>query len=147
MCIRDRYSGIDAELWEAEYHNPVDFLRDVRQVKLEAAASDADYLARYDAIMHSFDSYMNAKNTWYAQSYAKHGQQLIAYFSAEFGLHESLPIYSGGLGVLAGDHVKEASDLGLPFVAVGFIYPQGYLDVYKRQQSHLVHSSICLLTG
>lgn len=127
---QELYSGIDAELWEAEYHNPVDFLRDVRQVKLEAAAGDADYLARYDGVMQSFDNYINAKNTWYAQSYAQHGQQLIAYFSAEFGLHESLPIYSGGLGVLAGDHVKEASDLGLPFVAVGFIYPQGYF----RQQ-------------
>lgn len=130
---QELYSGIDAELWEAEYHNPVDFLRDVRQVRLEAAATDTNYLARYDAVLKSYDSYMKATNTWYNKSYAQQGEQLIAYFSAEFGLHESLPIYSGGLGILAGDHVKEASDLGLPFVAVGFIYPQGYF----RQQLDL----------
>lgn len=123
---RDLYRHIDAELWEQDYHNPVDFLRDVRQRKLEIVATDEAYLAEYDAVMAAFDEYMAAEHTWYRQTYGDAGKTTIAYFSAEFGLHESLPIYSGGLGVLAGDHVKEASDLGLPFVAVGFIYPQGY---------------------
>jgi len=122
---QDLYRHIDAELWEQDYHNPVDFLRDVRQRKLEAAAADPEYLAAYDQVMAAFDRYMSAEDTWYRRAYPG-ANEMIAYFSAEFGLHESLPIYSGGLGVLAGDHVKEASDLGLPFVAVGFIYPQGY---------------------
>ncbi len=125
---QDLYRHIDADLWEEDYHNPVDFLRDVRQRKLEAAAADPAYLAQYDQVMAAFDRYMAAEDTWYRRTFGDgNGNDVtIAYFSAEFGLHESLPIYSGGLGVLAGDHVKEASDLGLPFVAVGFIYPQGY---------------------
>ena len=132
------FSQIDASLWEAVYHNPVSFLRSVRQTSLEAAAHDDAYLARYDAVFAAFDAYMAADDTWYASR--SNGQQLIAYFSAEFGLHEALPIYSGGLGVLAGDHIKEASDLGLPLVAVGFIYPQGFfrqeLDASGWQQAH-----------
>ncbi|MDZ4718145.1 MAG: alpha-glucan family phosphorylase [Roseiflexaceae bacterium] len=127
---QDLFRSIDADLWEAEYHNPVRFLRDVRQTKLEAAAIDAEYLRRYDAVIAAFDTYVGTDDTWFKRAHADAKNELIAYFSAEFGLHESLPIYSGGLGVLAGDHVKEASDLDLPFVAVGFIYPQGYF----RQQ-------------
>lgn len=127
---QELYRWIDPDLWEAEYHNPVDFLRDVRQSKLEAAAANQEYLHQYDAVMASFDEYVRADNTWFSRTFPNAKDETIAYFSAEFGLHESLPIYSGGLGVLAGDHVKETSDIGLPFVAVGFIYPQGYF----RQQ-------------
>ena len=123
---QELYRQIDPELWEQDYHNPVDFLRDVRQRRLEAAAANPDYLRRYDQVLDSFDHYMSAHDTWFARTYPAARGQMIAYFSAEFGLHESLPIYSGGLGVLAGDHAKEASDLGLPFVGVGFLYPQGY---------------------
>ncbi len=128
------FSDIDAELWDspAVYHNPVKFLRDVDQTKLNATAQNADYLTHYHSVLAQFDEYMGTKDTWFARSYPDHirdGMQ-IAYFSAEFGLHESLPIYSGGLGILAGDHCKSASDLGLPFVGVGFLYPQGYF----RQQ-------------
>jgi glycogen phosphorylase len=127
---QDLYRQIDPELWEQDYHNPVDFLRDVRQRRLEAATQDESYLKQYDQVMAAFDSYMRADDTWFTRAYPNVRNETIAYFSAEFGLHESLPIYSGGLGVLAGDHAKETSDLGLPFVAVGFIYPQGYF----RQQ-------------
>ena len=128
------FSDIDAELWDspAVYHNPVKFLRDVDQTKLNATAQNADYLTHYHSVLAQFDEYMGTKDTWFARSYPDHlrdGMQ-IAYFSAEFGLHESLPIYSGGLGILAGDHCKSASDLGLHFVGVGFLYPQGYF----RQQ-------------
>jgi glycogen phosphorylase len=123
---QELYHQIDPELWEQDYHNPVNFLRDVRQRRLEAAAADADYLRKYDQVMAEFDRYMGASDTWFARTFPDAHSETIAYFSAEFGLHESLPIYSGGLGVLAGDHAKETSDLGLPFVAVGFIYPQGY---------------------
>ena len=123
---QELYRLIEPELWEQDYHNPVDFLRDVRQRHLEAAAANDAYLRQYDQVLGAFDRYMSSTNTWFAHAYPSARNETIAYFSAEFGLHESLPIYSGGLGVLAGDHTKEASDLGLPFVAVGFIYPQGY---------------------
>jgi glycogen phosphorylase len=123
---QELFRQVDPELWEEDYHNPVDFLRDVRQRRLEAVAEDASYLSQFDQVMDAFDRYMSAINTWFARTYPDANGTTIAYFSAEFGLHESLPIYSGGLGVLAGDHAKEASDIGLPFVAVGFLYPQGY---------------------
>jgi len=123
---QDLYQQIDPDLWELDYHNPVEFLRDVRQRKLEQAAASPAYLKSYDAVLKDLDAYMGAKKTWYTRRHSDARDVQIAYFSAEFGLHESLPIYSGGLGILSGDHVKEASDMGLPFVAVGFIYPQGY---------------------
>jgi starch phosphorylase len=123
---RALYSQIDPDLWEEIYHSPVRFLREVRQRKLEEFAENAAYLEAYDAVMADFDAYVKAKKTWFTRTYPKAKKERIAYFSAEFGMHESLPIYSGGLGILSGDHVKEASDMGLPFVAVGFLYPQGY---------------------
>lgn len=135
------YEQIDPALWKKVNHNPVKFLRLVSQGRLDRAAADADYLARYAAVMAKFDAYMNPApgTTWYAQACAGQDDRLIAYFSAEFGLHEALPIYSGGLGILAGDHCKTASDLGLPFVGVGFLYPQGYfqqrIDSDGRQQA------------
>ena len=123
---QELFRQIEPELWEMDYHNPVDFLRDVRQSRLVRAAENPAYLAEYDRVVAAFDAYTGASDTWFATSHSEAKGNTIAYFSAEFGLHESLPIYSGGLGILAGDHVKEASDLDLPFVAVGFIYPQGY---------------------
>jgi starch phosphorylase len=129
----DLYRQIDPDLWELVYHNPVDFLRDIRQRRLEEAAASAAYTKAYDAVMKSFDAYMGAKKTWFSKHHPEGKDVQIAYFSAEFGLHESLPIYSGGLGILSGDHVKEASDMALPFVAVGFIYPQGY---FRQRLDH-----------
>jgi glycogen phosphorylase len=116
---------IDQALWELVYHNPVKFLNEVRQASLETAASDPEYLRLYDSVMAAFDAYMAPAATWFTKEHSDQ-KGTIAYFSAEFGLHESLPIYSGGLGILAGDHVKGASDLGVPMVFVGFLYPQGY---------------------
>ena len=124
------WRDIDPELWETVYHNPIKFLRDVAQEKLEAAANDAAYQQKYEQVFAKFDHYMTCEDTWFKRTYPEHerdGMQ-IAYFSAEFGLHESLPIYSGGLGILSGDHCKAASDLGLPFIGVGFLYPQGYFQ-------------------
>jgi starch phosphorylase len=135
------YRRIDSDLWEQSNHNPVKFLHDVSQRKLDRAAADPAYLADYERVTASFDAYMHApaESTWYGRTYPGVDPQLIAYFSAEFGLHESLPIYSGGLGILAGDHCKTASDLGLPFVGVGFLYPQGYfqqhIDANGRQEA------------
>ncbi len=123
---RTLYSDLDPALWRKVKHNPVRMLAQVDPAKLEAFADDAEYLARFDAVLADFDAYMGRKDTWFQTTYPQRNKTLIAYFSAEFGLHESLPIYSGGLGVLAGDHIKETSDLGLPFVGIGFLYPQGY---------------------
>ena len=125
---RALYSTLDTELWERAGHNPVRFLSEVEPYKLEQAAEQAEYLQAYDSVIKDFDHYMHPRpdETWFSSSYPERANTTIAYFSAEFGLHESVPIYSGGLGILSGDHCKEASDLGLPFVGVGFLYPQGY---------------------
>lgn len=125
---RALYSTLDPELWEQVGHNPVRFLSEVNPGYLEKAAANREYLQQYDSVIGDFDHYMHprADETWFSSTYPELTANIIAYFSAEFGLHESLPIYSGGLGILSGDHCKEASDLGLPFVGVGFLYPQGY---------------------
>ena len=134
------YSDLDPDLWQEVNHNPVKFLRSVQQTKLDAAVHDAHYIAAYETVMAEFDQYMNgSEETWFHQHHAGKSDQTIAYFSAEFGLHESLPIYSGGLGILSGDHCKAVSDLGLPFIGIGFLYPQGYftqhIDSEGRQQA------------
>lgn len=135
------YHEIDPTLWKRVNHNPAKFLRLVSQRRLAQVALNPEYLARYAAVMAAFDAYMQPgpKRTWYAREHGDLRGRTIAYFSAEFGLHESLPIYSGGLGILAGDHCKTASDLDLPFVGVGFLYPQGYfqqrIDADGHQQA------------
>ncbi len=92
---------------------------------LTRASGDPSFLARYDAAIQALDRARSARDTWWQTTFPQAGGP-IAYFSAEFALHQSLPIYAGGLGVLAGDHCKDASDLGVPLVGVGFMYPQGY---------------------
>ncbi|HLI06813.1 MAG TPA: alpha-glucan family phosphorylase [Ktedonobacteraceae bacterium] len=125
---RELYESINPQLWEHVGHNPVRFLSEVEPALLEEAAEESDYLQRYDSVLSAFDRYMHPRpdETWFSRNYPEMADKTIAYFSAEFGLSEALPIYSGGLGILSGDHCKEASDLGLPFVGVGFLYPQGY---------------------
>lgn len=121
------FSTIDPDLWRGVNQNPVKFLRNVKQHQLNRAAEDERYLAHYAKVMAEFRAYTSPDaDTWFKRAHGEKTDLSIAYFSAEFGLHEALPIYSGGLGVLSGDHCKEASDLGLPFIGVGFLYPQGY---------------------
>jgi starch phosphorylase len=122
---RELFFRINRELWEDVYHNPVKFLMRVKQEELNSAANDPDYLRLYKSVMENFDGYLHGKK-WYQKRNPSYAEQYIAYFSAEFGLHESHPIYSGGLGLLAGDHLKSASDLGLPLVGVGLLYKHGY---------------------
>ena len=128
------FSAIDPELWQRVGRNPVKLLREVRQDKLNTAANDADFLARYHATLANFDAYMHPQDTWFSRAFPQQAGRTIAYFSAEFGMHEALPIYSGGLGILSGDHCKTASDLGLPFVAIGFLYPQGYFTQHINSE-------------
>jgi starch phosphorylase len=121
------FSSLDPDLWKSVNQNPVKFLRNVKQNQLNSAAQNQTYMAQYGRVLADFDAYMApTADTWFRQQHGDEGDLTIAYFSAEFGLHEALPIYSGGLGILSGDHCKEASDLGLPLVGVGFLYPQGY---------------------
>ena len=122
---REVFRQLDYQLWRQTAHNPVLMLRNISQEMLNSAAADAKYLATYDATIAALDKARSAKDTWWQKTYPD-VSGTIAYFSAEFALHQSLPIYAGGLGVLAGDHCKEASDLGLPLLGVGFMYPQGY---------------------
>ena len=122
------FSHIDNELWERLAHNPILFLREAGRSSLNEAAQKSDYLGNYDQVFAEFDAYMAHEGTWCDETHPKFCKSSVAYFSMEFGLHETLPIYSGGLGVLAGDHLKEASDLGLPLVGVGFLYAEGYFS-------------------
>ena len=117
---------LDYDLWERLGHNPIRFLREIGRARLDQAAQDDDYLAIYDGIFSDFDLYFSTDKPWAVRTHPELTNHPIAYFSMEYGLHETLPIYSGGLGVLAGDHLKEASDLGLPLVGVGFMYAEGY---------------------
>lgn len=120
------FSKINPVLWDAVSHNPVAFLQQVSRALLNQVSNDKQYLTLYDHVIEEFDAYLNRKNTWFTEKYPDLTEKSIAYFSFEFGLHESIPAYAGGLGILAGDHLKEASDMGLPLVAIGFIYNQGY---------------------
>lgn len=121
------FNRIDNSLWERVNHNPVRFLRELERSALNAAAQNANYLDVYDQVFSEFDEYLGRQDTWFATEHPEHQEQ-IAYFSMEFGLHETLPIYSGGLGVLSGDHLKETSDLGLPLVGIGLLYSEGYFS-------------------
>ena len=120
------FQKIDKDLWEESEKNPVKFLKRVSQEKLDNASKNAMFLKEYDKLVDNFENYMKSKNTWFSNKYLENKNDLIAYFSAEYGLDETIPIYSGGLGILSGDHLKSASDLGIPLVAVGLLYKNGY---------------------
>lgn len=133
------FKYIDIDLWEMVGKNPVKFLKQVSQEKLEQAAQNQELLKKYDKVVNDFEGYMSSKNTWFSKKYPANKENLIAYFSAEYGLDETIPIYSGGLGILSGDHLKSASDLGLPFVAIGLLYKNGYfqqkINKYGNQEN------------
>ena len=120
------FRRLDYQVWRATAHNPVRMLRQVPHERLVAATSDPGFLAVYDRAIAGLYAARASANTWWARQHGQLNDRAIAYFSAEFALHQSLPIYAGGLGVLAGDHCKEAGDLGVPLIGVGFMYPQGY---------------------
>ncbi|MFN2105906.1 MAG: alpha-glucan family phosphorylase [Candidatus Promineifilaceae bacterium] len=131
---RELFRRLDYPLWRKTRHNPVEMLIELSEEELEERAKDAGWLRQYQKVMLMFDRMLADGHTWFHDTYPELTDKTIAYFSFEFGLHNSLPIYSGGLGILSGDHAKEASDLGLPFVGVGFMYPQGYFR--QRVPSH-----------
>ena len=124
------FKTLDRQAWKESGHNPDKMLREFPRELLEKAGADADYIRRYDDVMDVFRKYMQQKECHLLEPVCLDHKYAVAYFSAEYGLHRSLPFYAGGLGFLAGDYIKECSDLCIPLVAVGFMYPEGYL----RQQ-------------
>lgn len=129
---RGLFRSIDELLWHRLRHNPLDFLCQVDPARVAAAASDRDFLRRYDDVMAQMARELTSADTWFTRHYPGYTDGPVAYFCAEFGLHASVPIYSGGLGVLAGDHLKSASDLGIPLVGLGLFYVKGYFDQRLR---------------
>lgn len=120
------FRRLDPISWETCYHNPILMLGTISQERLESKAQDDGFLAHLERCYNAFKEYMNDKQTWYAKTYGYSDKPLIAYFSMEFGINECMPLYSGGLGMLAGDHLKSSSDLGIPLVGVGLLYRVGY---------------------
>ncbi|HSV97443.1 MAG TPA: alpha-glucan family phosphorylase [Spirochaetota bacterium] len=123
------FRRLDVELWREYDHNPVALLGAISQKDLDAAAESESFLAHMRRVEEELDWHLT-KKSWFEENYPDFEGGEIAYFSAEFGIHESLPIYSGGLGVLAGDHLKSASELGLPLYGVGLLYRLGYFHQY-----------------
>jgi starch phosphorylase len=122
---RGLFQQLNPLAWQTGKNNAVRILKETPSARFDEFANDQEMVALYEKVMGRFDAYMRAENTWFTQAHPGENRK-FAYFSAEFGIHTSVPIYSGGLGILAGDTCKEASDLGLPFVAVGALYPEGY---------------------
>src|SRR3970040_891265 len=119
------FSRLSPFLWEAAYQNPVQMLGTLPQADLVAAAQDESFVANVERVHRSFQEYRK-RSSWYEEVHSADAGARVAYFSCEYGIDEGLPIYSGGLGVLSGDHLKSASDLGVPLVGVGLLYQKGY---------------------
>ncbi len=131
---RGLFRRLDYPLWRRTLHNPVKVLQEISPDRLVEATQDGAFMRQYNKVLLQYDAEMKNGHSWFHETYPELTGKTIAYFSFEFGLHNTLPIYSGGLGILSGDHAKEASDLGLPFIGVGFMYPQGYFR--QRIPSH-----------
>ena len=125
---RAMFRSLDYPLWSLSGHNPARMLADVDPQRLQHAAADPAFLQLYDAAVAEMDRDLHYDVTWYERAHYGILEHRVAYFSAEFAIHNSLPMYAGGLGILAGDILKEASDLGVPLVGVGLMYPHGYFQ-------------------
>src|SRR2546422_1838789 len=137
---RAMFRSIDQALWHLTRHNPIELLRRVDPARLAACAQDSEFLRLCDAVHVAAERNATSAGAWFATSYPAVADRPVAYFCAEFGLHSSVPIYSGGLGVLVGDHCKAASDLGVPLVGVGLLYTKGYADQRLRLDGWQEHA-------
>ncbi len=122
------FKKMDIDLWYEQKRSPVKLLRRISQKKLNELAKDDEFLELYDSVLEKLDEYMKSEDTWIQRNHPEKVENTVAYFCAEYGIHESFPIYSGGLGVLAGDHLKTASDMGFNLVAVGLLYRNAYFS-------------------
>jgi starch phosphorylase len=129
---RELFRSIDEVVWHGTRHNPIALLQQVSPERLDACARDPEFVARHDRLRAELERALARTGTWFPEHFARHGDAPIAYFCAEFAVHNSVPIYSGGLGILAGDHCKAASDLGVPLVGIGLMYTKGYFDQRLR---------------
>jgi starch phosphorylase len=138
---RTLFSRLHTGLWDAVGHNPKAFLRRVDEQVLLDAVEDPVFLGNYNRVLSAYDTYHNEPLRRNGSEWLR-SSDLVAYFCAEFGFHESFPIYSGGLGILAGDHCKAASDMRLPFIGVGLLYRQGYFSqtIDTEGNQHAVYS-------
>src|SRR5438093_2754548 len=136
------FAQLNTRLWDAVGHSPKAFLNRVDEQRLVDAVDDPLYMDRFNRVLSAYDTYHGEPRRPEATEHLRQSD-LVAYFCAEFGFHESLPIYSGGLGILAGDHCKTASDLGMPFVAMGLLYRQGYFQqtVDAEGNQHAVYNN------
>ncbi len=130
---RDVFRSIDKDAWDRAEHNPVAFVNGLSKERLDKLASDSFFVTRLNEAVAKLETYLGAE-TWFDRAYPGARETTkVAYFCFEFGVSEGLPIYSGGLGILAGDHVKAASDLGVPLVGVGLLYNRGY---FRQRLTH-----------
>ncbi|OPX77403.1 MAG: Carbohydrate phosphorylase [Methanosaeta sp. PtaB.Bin039] len=149
---RDLFNMLNPAAWQLSVHNPVKLLHDLEGEVLEEAATNPRFLRHYDSVIGRFRSEMRNFGGWFPDNVNNPGRLPVAYFSAEYGLHHSMPFYAGGLGFLAGDFLKESSDLGLPMIGVGFMYPGGYLrqritsDGWQTNESEELHKSHAPIT-
>ncbi|MGE5155946.1 MAG: alpha-glucan family phosphorylase, partial [Betaproteobacteria bacterium] len=127
------FRRLDSDLWEATGHDPVWLLGTIDQRRLDETASDEAFVAHLDRVREDLTAYLASSTTWFGGSHGPAGAPAVAYFSAEFGVTECLSIFAGGLGVLAGDHLKSASDLGVPLCGVGLLYQDGYFEQYINE--------------
>lgn len=127
------FKRLDPTLWESTRYNPVQLLNSISQKRLDEAAVDADFVAAMQEVQSDLHRYLQVRTTWDERGSLTSDGPLVAYFSAEFGLTDCLSIFAGGLGVLAGDHLKSSSDLGIPLIAVGLLYQQGYFHQYLNE--------------
>ena len=143
---RALFRDIDAARWRQLNHNPITLLSEIPLALLERRAEEQVLHSRINYAYRRQLEYLNADHSWGATHAGPLRPRPVAYFSAEFGLHESMPIYSGGLGVLAGDHIKSASDLGIPLIGIGLFYGQGYfrqrLDVNGWQWEEYLETNV-----
>lgn len=139
---RSMFRRIDEHLWVRCRHDPFQLFALAGPERLAKCAVDPDFLRRYDDVIAWLDSLHSSADTWFARAHPGMGDQLVAYFCAEFALHHTVPIYSGGLGVLAGDHCKAASDLGVPLVGIGMLYRGGHFDQHIRPDGWQEESNV-----
>ncbi len=122
------FRRLDRDLWEETHHNPALLLATIAKERLREAARDESFLAQLDRVARDLSDYLASRNTWHRNTRGESGSVETAYFCMEYGLTECLPIFSGGLGMLAADHLKSASDLGIPIAGVGLLYQKGYFQ-------------------
>ncbi len=143
------FRRLDHDLWAETHHNPVMMLGRISQERFEQVAADPAFVNHLEGVAHAFDAYRAVDASWFSRTHGSAEGRLVAYFSAEFGVTECLSIFAGGLGILAGDHLKSASDLGIPMVGVGLLYQEGYfrqhLNEVGWQQEHYVENDFANL--